>query len=99
MQQDPQKVEDATKEQIKEYRELQAVADDAAFTAYLELQLKRTAEKILTLFIGAGVNNWDEFCKVRGEVIARLQPIQEIYSIESIIAHLEQQLEGFKQDQ
>jgi len=96
---DENKVEQGFRDQIKEYRELQAVAEDQAFIAYFDLQLKRAAEKMITAFTSDNVKDWNDFCKLRGEVVARLQPIQEIHSIEAIIANLQQQLEVFKQQQ
>lgn len=111
----PEEVEAANKDQIKEYRKLQDVANDEAFTTFFDLQLKIAAEKMLRCFttsvtygkdekgkkvpleVKDNIQNWDDFCKARGEILARLHPIQEIYSAEHMIKYLEQSLQGYKQ--
>lgn len=98
---DQDNVEAGIKSQIKEYRKLQAIANADEFETFFDLQLKTVAEKVLWCFTtgkdGDNIKSWDDFVKARGEIVARLQPIQEIYGAEHIIKYLEQQLQGYKQ--
>ena len=93
-------VEAGVKDQIKEYRKLQDVANDENFETFFELQLKTVAEKMLWCFLsgkdGDNIKTWDDFCKAKGEVVARLHPIQEVYGAEHMIKYLEQQLQQYK---
>lgn len=97
----PQSVEDSIRGQVSEYRKLQGVANDENFDIFFNLMLKTVAEKMLWCFTsgkdGDNVKTWDDFCKVKGEIVARLQPIQEVYGAEHMIKYLEQQLEQYKQ--
>lgn len=100
---DPKQAEKGIKNQLKEYRKLQQVADDEAFKTYFDNQLRIVASKLIWGF-GTKVDketkksvdnieDWDDFCKWRGEIIARLQPLQEVYSAGAMIKYLEQQLD------
>lgn len=111
--QDPKKAEQDIKNQIKEYRKLQQVADDEAFKTYFDNQLKLVADKFVwsvgtrqkKLGVDAkgkviaesvdNIANWDDFCKWRGEIISRLQPLQEVYSAEAVIKYLQQHLDMY----
>lgn len=94
-------VQAGIKDQIREYRQLQEVANDEAFTAFFDLQLKTVAMKMLWCFTsgkeGDNVKTWEDFIKAKGEIVARLEPIQEVYGAEHMIKYLEQQLEQYKQ--
>lgn len=91
------------KDQIKEYRKLQEVANDEAFQTFFDNQLKLVSEKLVWVFSagkdGDNVKDWEDFCKVRGEIVARLQPIQEVYGAEAMIEYLNQQLEVYYKQQ
>lgn len=97
------KVEAGVKDQIKEYRKLQDVANDENFEVFFNMQLNTVAQKMLWCFTsgkdGDNIKTWDDFCKAKGEIVARLEPIQEIYGAEHMIKYLEEQLQQYKQQQ
>lgn len=99
--QDPAKVERSIQEEITKLRALQSVADSEQFEAYFDFLLKTVAEKLLWAFTtgkdGDNIKNWDDFCKLRGEVVARLHPIQEVYGSTGMIERLQTSLEAYKQ--
>lgn len=84
-------------DQIKEYRKLQEVANDQAFKTFFDSQIKVVAMKMMHAFTsgkdGDNVKSWEDFVKVRGEIVARLQPIQEVYGAQAMIDYLTQQLD------
>lgn len=96
---DAKQVETNLKQQITDYRKLQEVANDDAFNTFFDSQLKVVSEKLVWMISsgknGDNVDNWNDFCKARGEVVARLQPIQEVYGAQAMIDYLSQQLETY----
>lgn len=103
MDKDPKRVESDIKEQIKEYRKLQNIANDEAFDTFFNNQLKLVADKLVWLISngkdGANVKDWNDFCLARGEIVSRLQPIQEVYGAEYFIKYLEDQLRHYYKEQ
>ena len=93
----------ALEEQIKAYTKLKKISNSDEFKEYFEFLIKITADKMLWAFTtgknGDNIKNWDDFCKVRGEIIARLQPVQEIYGAESITKTLKDQLDNYYRSQ
>jgi len=91
-------VEEGLKDQIKAYKKLQKISDSAEFNEYFDFMLQTVADKMLWAFTtgknGDNVKNWDDFCKVRGEIVARLHPIQEVRGAESMVTFLKQQLDN-----
>lgn len=95
---DPQKIEEATRQQINAYRALQDVANEDNFKTFFDMLIKDVATKMMFCFEGENIKNYEDFCRAKGEIVARLQPIQEVYSAEFMIAQLEQQLQVYKQE-
>lgn len=97
MAEDAQNAEQGIKEELKHYRRLQAIADTDEFKDYFDLLKRTVADKMLWAFSagkdGDNIKNWEDFCKLRGEIVARLQPIQEVYGAEDMINFLLQQLD------
>lgn len=85
--------------QIKEFKKLQRISNSKEFSDFFDLLLKTAAEKMVWAFTagkdGDNIKNWDDFCKVRGEIVARLQPIQEIRGAETMVKYIEQQLNTY----
>lgn len=85
--------------QAKAYKKLQKIGQSQEFNDFFDFQLKTVAEKMLWAFTsgkdGDNVKNWDDFCKVRGEVVARLHPIQEVRGADAMIAHFKKQLDDY----
>lgn len=90
---------DSIKEEILAYRSLQGIADSEGFEEFFKLLIKTVADKMIWTFTsgkdGDNIKNWEDFCKVRGEVIARLQPIQEIKGAKAIADHMQEQLDTY----
>lgn len=96
---DEKDVKEAQEEQIKAYKKLSKISDSQEFKDYFEFQLKTVADKMIWAFTtgkdGDNVKNWDDFCRVRGEVIARLHPIQEVNSAPGTAKYLKDQLDRY----
>jgi hypothetical protein len=94
-----EQVKQGLEDEIKAYKKLQKVGELAEFNDFFEFQLKTAADKMIWAFTtgkeGDNIKNWDDFCKVRGEIIARLHPIQEIRGAESMVAYMKQQLDNY----
>jgi hypothetical protein len=90
---------DALKEDIKYYQDLKKVASNPDVKPLFDLMLKTVADKMIWTFTtgkeGDNVKSWEDFCKVRGEVIARLHPIQEALGAGSMEKYLKEQLDKF----
>jgi len=70
--------EESIQRDIKNYEKLSRINKSQEFNDFFQLQLDSAAQKMVWAFVGENIKNWDEFCKVRGEVTAYLYPIQEI---------------------
>lgn len=90
--QDAEQAKQALKDDIKNYRGLRAINNSDEFNTFFDLQVKTVAHKMMTLFTGTGPKDWDEFCRIRGEVVAALYPIQEVRGADAMIKHLTEQL-------
>lgn len=87
------------KDQIKEYEKLKRVGSSKEIQDFFDFQLKTVADKMIWAFTtgknGDNIQNWDDFCKVRGEIVARLHPIQEVMGAEAMVTYLKEQLDSF----
>lgn len=96
---DPKSAEQAIKDEIKEFRKLQSISNSEEFKDYFNFLKDTVAQKMLWAFTtgkdGDNIKNWDDFCKVRGEIIARLQPIQEVFGADAMINYLNQELDKY----
>lgn len=100
---DAKNVEKGLQEQIKAYKKLQKIAESQEFQDYFDFQMKTVADKMLWSFTtgkdGDNVKNWDDFCRVRGEIVARLQPLQDVYGSKQMVNYLKQQLDMYYKNQ
>ena len=104
---DPNQHQHDLKEQIAEYRKLQAISGNEEFKDYFDYCMRVVVQKMIWGFGNHTVNkqpvdniqNWDDFCKWRGEIVARLQPIQEIYGAEYFVEYLSQSLDNLYKKQ
>lgn len=96
---DSEQYKSGLEEQVKAYKKLSKIKDSKEFQDFFEHQLEILSQKVLWTFTtgkdGDNIKNWDDFCKVRGEIVARLQPLQDVYAAEGIIAHLQEQLKRY----
>jgi hypothetical protein len=79
-------------EQIREQKQLARLKDNDDVKKLFDYQFKVAALKMIWCFTGNNVTNWDEFCKLRGEVVARLEPIQTVNGAEAQARLLTEQL-------
>lgn len=85
--------EDALKEDIKAYKKLDKINGSDEFNDFFAFQITTVTKKIMDCFAGEGPKNWDEFCKLRGEVIGILLPIQQVRGAKVVSDQLQQQLD------
>ena len=88
------------KDDIKAYRELQSVANAEEFDVFFDLLMKTVSSKMVWAFTTDkdgkdNIQNWEDFCRVKGEIAARLQPIQEIRGAGAMAEYLTKQLEEY----
>lgn len=86
---------DAINEDLKAYKKLERINKSAEFDDFFELQITTVVQKMLTCFTGKGPENWDEFCKIRGEVVAYLYPIQQVRGAKVMSKKLQEQLDAY----
>lgn len=80
---------------VKHYKELKKVAQSFDFQPFFDEIIKTTAQKMFLAFSSDQIKNWDDFCKVRGEVIAYLYPLQEVKGADEMVKRLEEQLTDY----
>lgn len=89
-------------EQTKALNKLKKIADSDEFKEYFEHLMETVAYKMVWAFMSTkgedNVKTYDDFCRVRGEVVASLATIMEINGAEAMIAVVKKQLdESYKQ--
>lgn len=89
------KREEGIKRDIKALDKLRKINQSDEFNDYFDLILKTAGEKMIWAFTGDNVKTWDDFLKVRGEIVAYLYPIQEVRGADAMKKHLEEQLRNF----
>lgn len=92
---DESKHEEALKEDLKAYKKLEKINKSAEFDDYFQYQITQTVQKMLKLFTEDGPKNWDEYCKLRGEVLGMLVPIQQIRGAKFVAQKLQEQLDTY----
>lgn len=95
MEQDPKKMEEGIKQDLKNYQRLDKINGSDEFNDFFQLQIDTAATKMLAVFTGTGPKDWDEFCRIRGEVVAYLYPIQQIRSAKAMKQQLTEQLSNY----
>lgn len=77
------------------YRKLQSLGMTDEFNELKNLLVKTIAGKMLMAFTGDKVKSYEDFLQVKGEVVARLQPLQAIGEAGALADHLEAQIKEF----
>lgn len=86
----------AMREEIAAYRKLQDVAVTDEFDLLAERLTKTVVEKMIYAFTNDNaVKSMDDFYKLRGEIIARMQPLQDIGQAQLMADQLETRLKEF----
>ena len=82
-------------QEVKSYQKLEKINQSAEFQDFFALQVDTAVQKIMQLVAGNGPKDWDEFCKVRGEIIGILYPIQQVRGSKTIIKQLTEQINTY----
>lgn len=85
----------ALQEEVLAYRKLQDIAITDEFGLFKDRLIKTVTEKMIFAFTSETVTSYDDFCRIRGEIIARLQPLQEIAQAGEIADSLDAKLKEF----
>lgn len=85
--------EEGIKQDLKAYKKLEKINKSDEFNDFFQLQITTVTQKIMNCFSGTGPKDWDEFCKIRGEVVAALYPIQQIRGAKFMSKQLQEQLD------
>lgn len=83
---------------IRAYSRLKAINRSREFNDFFDLLLKTVSEKMLWAFTGDNVKSYEDFLKIRGEVVSYLYPIQEVRGAGVMEKHLKEQLDKFYND-
>lgn len=92
---DPKKVEDNINKDINAYKKLNKLNRSQEFETFFKLLLDTAANKMIWAFTGDNIESYADFCKVRGEIIAYLYPIQEVRSSDAMVKQLQEQLDNY----
>lgn len=84
---------------LKALEKLKRINNSQEFNDYFDLILKTASEKMVWAFVGDNVKTWDDFLKVRGEVVSYLFPIQEVRGADAMEKHLKEQLDSYYKQQ
>ena len=85
----------ALQEEIQAYRRLQSLGLTEEYQEYSNRLSKTVADKMIYAMTSDNVKTLDDFYRVRGEVIARLQPLQEVFEAGAIANNLEARLKEY----
>lgn len=87
---------EALEQEIKAYKKLRDIKKSEELGTFLDLLMKTAGQKMMWAFTtgkdGDNVKSWEDFVKVRGEILAYLYPIQEIHGADAMIKHLQSEL-------
>lgn len=86
---------EAVEKELNAYTKLAKLGDNKALNDFLDLIIKTTAEKMVWTFTGDNIKSWEDFLKVRGEIVSYLFPIQEIRGAKAMQQHLREQLDTY----
>lgn len=92
---DPKKHEEALKKDLANYKKLDKINSSDEFDIFFKLQIDTVVQKMLACFTGTGPANWDEFCRIRGEVVGMLFPIQQVRGSKVLIKQMTENLNEY----
>ena len=81
------------------YKKLNDLNGKEEFEALFDLALQTVGQKMFYAFTSDQIKNWEDFCKVKGEVYGLLYPLQEVRSAEAMQQQLTEQLKNFYSQQ
>lgn len=86
---------EALETELRNYARLDNINKSPEFNDFFDLQVDTVVQKMLACFTGTGPQNWDEFCRIRGEVVGMLYPIQQIRGAKALQTQIKQQLDTY----
>jgi hypothetical protein len=92
---DEKKHQEAINADLKAYKKLDKINSSQEFDDFFAMQITACVQKMLQCFSGKGPKDWDEFCKLRGEVIGMLYPIQQVRGAKVMAKQLQDQLDAY----
>ena len=92
MNDDPHQLKESMEAELKSYSKLEKINKSDEFNDFFDLQMDTAVQKMLSVFTGKGPANWEEFARVRGEVIGILVPIQQIRGAKFVKKKIQEQL-------
>lgn len=92
---DDQAHKKALEADLKNYRKLDQINNSEEFNTFFDLQINTAALKMLGCFTGKGPESWDEFCRIRGEVVGMLYPIQQVRGAKAMQKQLKENLDAY----
>lgn len=99
MNQDPSKAKQALEDELRAYRKLDKINQSEEFNSFFDLQLDEVVKKMLECFTGTGPQSYDEFSRIRGEVVGILYPMQQIRGAKFISSQIKEQLNTYYNEQ
>lgn len=85
----------AKEQEITAYRKLESLGMTDEFQEYSDMLVRTVASKMMFAFTSNSIKSWEDFCLVKGEILARLQPLQEVHEAGAMATHLEQEIKNF----
>lgn len=85
--------EDGLKQDLKAYKKLDSINNSPEFDSFFQYQITQVVQKMLKMFTESGPKTWDEFCRLRGEVLGALVPIQQVRGAKYVAKQLQDQLD------
>lgn len=91
--QDPNK--QALKQEIEAYRKLASLGLTNEFQEYSNRLVKTVTDKMIFAFTSDTVKTIEDYYKLKGEIVARLQPLQEVFEAGAMAQSLEERLKEY----
>lgn len=85
----------ALEQDLKNYTKLDKINGSEEFEAFFDLQMDLVVKKMLECFTGKGPQTYDEFSRIRGEVLGMLVPIQQVRGAKFLKKQIKQQLDEY----
>ena len=85
----------ALQEEIQAYRKLQSIGLTEEFQEYSNKLLKTVTDKMIYAFTSDNIKSIEDYYRVKGEIIARLQPLQEVFEAGAIAENLQSKLKEY----
>ncbi len=85
----------ALQDEIASYRRLQSLGLTNEFQEYSNRLIKTVTDKMIYAFTSDSIKNMDDYYRLKGEIVARLQPIQEVFEAGAMAENLEARLKEY----